>query len=334
VSANPPPPPTNPPPPGGPPTEPWRPGDDDDLGSLVEPEEGSDPSDRPTVVNQPVPPPTPPTTAGPGPTAAQPTTTAEGVPGTPGTPPGTTPPAKKPNVALRYTLAIVGVVAVIAALVGGYFWGQASQQNEKLQKQLSEANAQVNDLTTQVNDLGNKVDDLTSKNQDLNAQVKDLKAQVKDLQTTNDQLTTENQQLQPLVGADPTDGPVSVGQPLLIGGTNQSQLNVTVAGVVDPDAALTPGTGNRIVGITVVVVNVGSGTYNDAQFGTGAKLSAGNQVFGPSSGGGSLTSLTLSAGAGTSGTILFEIPEASALSSFSLTLSGGTGPQTGTWTLS
>jgi outer membrane murein-binding lipoprotein Lpp len=313
-------------PPAGPPTEPWTPPGDDDIGSLVDSptDPGAGTADRPTVV---APPATPP---GGTPTAAM--------------PPGGAPPAggssaptetpKKPNVALRYAVAIFGVIALVAALIGGYYWGKASQQNDKLQSQLDKANAQVDDLTAQVDELNAKVDDLTAKNKDLNTQVKDLKAQVKDLQNQNDQLTEQNQQLQPLVGGDPTAGAVGVGQPLLIGGTNGAQLNVTVAAAVDPAPGLTPAAGNRIVGITLTVVNVGSAAYDDPQFGTGAKLSAGGQVFGPALGDGSLTSLSLGAGATGSGTVLFEIPEPAGLTSFSLTLNGGTGPQTGSWNLS
>ena len=199
-------------PPAGPPTEPWRPPGDDDLGSLVD--EPTDPgagaADRPTVVTPPAKPPAAtPTRA--APTSAMPATGAPptGTSG-PSAPPGT---AKKPNVALRYALAIFGVIAVVGALIGGYYWGQASQQNDKLQSQLDKANAKVDDLTAQVDDLNAKVDDLTATNKDLNQQVKDLKAQVKDLQNQNKQLTNQNQQLQPLKGADPTAGSVGVVSP-------------------------------------------------------------------------------------------------------------------------
>jgi hypothetical protein len=313
---------------GGPPTQPWTPPADDDLGSLVGPEDGPAPgSNDPTVVQP----------AAAQPAAAQPpaggATAAHPVPGSaPGA--STADEPKKPNVALRYSVAIFGVIALIGALVGGYYWGQASQQNDKLQSQLDAATTQVDDLTAQVDELNGQVEDLTATNKDLNAQVKDLKSKNKDLQTKNDQLTAQNEQLQPLVGADPTAGPVNVGQALLIAGTNGAQLNVTVAGTVDPDAALTPGEGNRIVGVTVTLVNLGGSEYRDDQFGVGAKLSAGSQVYGPSSGGGSLTSVSLGAGGSTAGTLLFEIPADAALTSFSLTLSGGTGPQSGTWNLS
>jgi hypothetical protein len=304
---------------GGPPTEPWTPPADDELGSLVGPEAEatSGISDRPTVVS-------PGAGPGPVPTAGRPPSAAA----------STSSAVKRPNVALRYSIAIFGVIALVGALIGGYYWGQASQQNDKLQGQLDAANATIDDLTTQVDDLNGQVEDLTAQNEDLTAQVKDLKATNKDLQAQNDQLTAQNEQLQPLLGADPTAGPVSVGQALLVAGANGAQLNVTVAGVFDPDSSLTPEAGNRIVGVALYLVNLADSEYRDDQFGTGMKLSAGSQVYGPASGGGSLTSLTLGAGTSSSGTVLFEIPETAGLTSFSLTLSGGTGPQSGTWNLS
>jgi hypothetical protein len=132
-----------------------------------------------------------------------------------------------------------------------------------------------------------------------------------------------------------------LGDAITLEGTD-NKMRVTVSRVTDPlpagefDQAES---GNRFVGVQMVLANVGAKTYRDAPS-NGAKIvTASDEQADPTilTGGpcsGSFASdTTIAVGAKRTGCIPFEVPQGHKLKTFQFALDSGFGPQSGEWRL-